>query len=506
MLPAKTPSLPKAIVQIPAQELYAAPAVDFVLSFAARFSSDPALRTRLKVAVSSTLSMVLDNNAHGKSRENIALSICETQGRLIVKIKNRGIPILLSGGRSGINAAYFERFREASKHVDKLVIENSGRQGQTLLLETSLGADAAAKALGEDTGPGAAAVPENEALTFRTLLPDEAESLSRLFYLVYGYDYIDETVYYPEKLRARLASGELISIGAVRPNGRLIGHVGLVRKNETPPIYEAAMGVVDPAIKARGVFSELFDKTMETVGRTPMQYCLFDLVTNHDRSQKHVAKHGPCELALFIGCQSRQTQARLERIGLGCDPEQMDRYSLLVALKPCVPYPFGREVTLPESLGAPFGYLLKPLGLSWAPAPRFQALPAGGRFRATYQEAQSAVIFDLEQPGRQAAEQIIEQWRGLLRDGYQYAAVDVPLPAAATGQQPEGLKQLHDLLGSNGFFAAGFVPYRLSDRLGFRFQAIAPAKVAFDKIMLVTEPARALLKLVRQDYEAGCLV
>jgi hypothetical protein len=259
------------------------------------------------------------------------------------------------------------------------------------------------------------------------------------------------------------------------------------------------MGAVDPAVKSRGLFGALFKKTMEKVCEIPMQYCLLDFVTNHEYSQRHVSKYGTCELALFAGCQSQETQARLKRLGLGLDPEGMDRYSLLVSVIPRVPHPFGEETSLPESLGEPYGFLLKPLGLSWSPCPRFEVLPPRGRYQASLQPGQSAVIFDLCEPGREAAEAILEEWRNLMLGGFNYAAIEVPLDVP-------GIGALYDLVSAHGFFAAGFVPYQLSDRLGFRFQALGPKKVAFEKIKVATEPARRLLKLVRGDYQAFSLL
>lgn len=451
-----------------------------------------------RTAVDAALSMVLSAHSGGKSEEFVALEVREIEGRLVIDIFNRGLPILLNGGQdAGFNSAYLPLFREASRHCEKISILNSGRKGQTVSLEFRLaGARTPGPAPAQE--PAAASIPEGEELQVRGLRPGEEEALSRLFYLVYGYDYINETVYDPDKLRALAAAGDLISIVAARPNGRLVGHVGLVRKNKQPPVFEAAMGVVDPALKSRGVFGRLFQKTMEMTDELPMRYCFFDFVTNHELTQRHVGKYGSCDLALFIGCQIRETQARLPKLGLGKDPEA-GRYSLLVSVLPKAEHPFGREISLPENIGGPYGFLLKPLGLSWSPAPRFSALAAGGRYATSCQNAQSAAVFDMEEPGLAAVEGVLQEWRELLREGYQYAAIDIPLDRPGAGP-------LYDRISSEGFFAAGFIPYRFTDRLGFRFQSLGPTKAAFDAVKVASDPAKKLLKLIRQDYEASCLV
>lgn len=483
-------------VEFPPEERFKASAVQFALSAAnALFAGAGSLKA-LETAVDSALAMVLSAHSGGKSDEPVALEARESEGRLVIDIFNRGVPILLNGGReTGLNASYLARFQEASRNCEKISVLNSGRQGQIVSLEFRM---AAVSPVSSSAKPVSASIPEGEVLQVRELQPGEEEALSRLFYLVYGYDYINETVYYPEKLKAMISAGDLIPIVASRPNGRLVGHVGLVRKNKTPAVYEAAMGVVDPALKSRGVFGRLFSKTMEKAGEIPMQYCFFDFVTNHELSQRHVAKYGTCDLAVFVGCQTRETQARLGRLGLGKDPDA-DRYSLLVSILPKVERPFGKELCLPENIGGPYGFLLKPLGLSWSPAPRFSALPESGRYATSCQNAQSAVLFDMEEPGHNAVESVLAEWRELMRGGFQYAAIDIPLDRPGAGP-------LYDRLSSEGFFAAGFVPYRFTGRLGFRFQSLGPTKVAFDSIKVASEPAKKLLKLIRSDYEATCLV
>jgi hypothetical protein len=489
--------VPTAKIEIPPQQVFLEPTVGFVLAFAARFARGETEQTELRTAVSAVLGMVIENNSRGG--EPVAVEVGESAGKLRVSVINHGAPILLKGGRSGIHSRHYAKFHEASQHADSVTFENSGRGGQAVVLEIRLGAVAAAMSLLAKPASQVLAIPEDEVITVRGLAPGEEDALSRLFYLVYGYDYINEFVYYPEKIKAMIEAGDLLPIVAARPNGRLVGHVGLLRRHREPAAYEAGMGAVDPIVKSRGLFGQLFAKTMEAVRNTPMQYCLCDCVTNHAFSQRHVAKFGGTELALYAGCQSRETQARLERLGLGKDPESMLRYSLLVSVIPRVPHPFGESIVLPESIGERFGFLLEPLGMAWSPAPRFQTLPAAGSFKTSTQRAQTAALFDLTEPGQEAAEDIVEEWRELLRDGFEYAAVEVPLEAP-------GLGPLYDILSSSGFFASGFVPYHGGGRLGFRFQALGPTKVAFDEIKVATDHGKKLLAAVRKDYEANCLI
>ena len=64
------------------------------------------------------------------------------------------------------------------------------------------------------------------------------------------------------------------------------------------------------------MFSKVFNETMKVAETIPMHYLFFDFVTNHEFSQKFVSRYHPIDLALFVGCQSKATQAKLEKLGI----------------------------------------------------------------------------------------------------------------------------------------------------------------------------------------------
>lgn len=477
-------------IELPASGGFLAPALAFVDSFAEQEGMDKNERKTLTEASRLAIEMVMESSRERDADNRVAVDVFENNGSLTVEVLNRGVPIFLN--------TRTKLFHEFAPQLDHLSIENLGRQGQTLVLGKRLGEEALRYRQDAVTGVDPQGELQGE-IAIRELRPGEEEALSQLFYFVYGYNYINELVYFPERLREKVASGELISIVGALPDGRLVGHVGLYKWNNNPVVYEPCFGVTDPRVKSRGLFSQIFQKTMERVNETPMQYCFFDFVTNHDLSQRFISRYQPCDLSIFIGCQSKATQAKLEKLGLGVDPPEMDRYTLLLSVLPRVPHPFGEDVVLPAGLGETLEFLLKPLNLRWRPAPRFDLLPPGGDYQTHFQAAQNAVVFDLFQPGRQAVEKILREWHQLMRSGYQYVAVEVPLDVP-------GIGNLYDILAGEGFFIGGFIPYHYGARLGFRFQALGPTKVAWDDIKVYTPDAKRLLALIRQNYERNGLL
>jgi hypothetical protein len=479
----------KLHLMIPPRRSLIGPALDFIVSYSKSLGADERRLEALRDKASRALSMVIGNYSLGKSSHQLRFALSETAGTMTVEIFNRGVPLIGSDtARLGMELS---QGKGASPFFEKISVQNRGRQGQVVSLRMRLGRGAMPLRTAAEEKEDA--IGDDE-ITVRPLMEGEEGALSQLFYHVYEYNYINEMVYYPEKMAGMIKKGNLISVAAALKDGRLVGHLGLKRWNDNPPVYEPCLGLTDPTVKGRGLFRKLLTRVMEISDTIPMHYCFFDFVTNHVLSQKLVAEYSPCEVALFVGCQAMETQARLEELGIGEDPRESNRFSILYSVIPKLEKPFGDEVLLPNNIGEMTGFLLKPLNVSWSPAPRFNLLEEGGSYLMNCEPLQASVLFDLEEPGLTAIDNIISDWRELKKEGYQYAAVEVPLDLY-------GLGTLYDTLAEQGFFIAGFVPYHRSSRLGFRFQALASAKVDFSEIRLYTEQAQKLAAVIKEDYE-----
>ncbi len=463
--------------QLPFKPEYIEPALSFIRGYKSANLDDNLINE-----VREVLKMVIDNNRKAaNTSEQVLIEIKKNPTTLGIEIFNRGKPI------------YFPEIQERLINTKDIKWSNLGRQGQVVTFLVPLGPqESEPKELALDDRWSH--IQDLKNIEIRRLKSGEEPELSRLFYQVYEYNYINELVYFPEKLKALIENGDLESWVAADSHGQVIGHVGLVRKNTSPAVYEAAMGVVDPTFPIRGIFKSLFAQIMNRVQEISMQYCFFDFVTNHDLSQRSVNHYGNIDMALLVGCQRKDTQARLEHLGLGKDSATMDRYSLLCGLVPRVERPFGSSISVPGGSGEIFEFILKPLGLDWTPRTRFDQIARVGKYVTTRNPAQNSVEFDLQMPGREAVQKICEEWRHLLREGYLYASV-----VAATDQP--GLRHVYDDLAAHGFFIGGFLPYHFSNRLGLVMQSVGPARVDWNNIRVHSDRAKQLLELVRRNYE-----
>ncbi len=483
----------QGVVEFPALPPFIEATIDFVTGFARENGMAVESLETLSKGVRGAISLIQGVQGRGRPAPTIRVTVSESGGRLTVELLNRGVPIHQRG--TSILDEALGRFSVSPDDFESIRVDNLGRAGQVISLGILLGQSAIPSSVTDGAScPRETLELAEEQVRIRELEEGEEGALSRLFYAVYGYNYINEFIYYPEKIRALISEGRLISIVAAVPEGRMVGHVGLMVRNENPLVIEPCLGVTDPMAKSKGLFSRLFHATMEKAETLSAHYLFFDFVTNHDLSQRLISRYGCVDLALFLGCQSPATQAKLSDLGLGADPSRSDRYSILYGVIPKISHPFGREVSLPENLGRMLGFLLDPLGMSWVPASRFSVLEKTGSYSISREPSQESVQFSFEIPGKAALESLVQDWIHLKKEGYLYAGVDVPL------DQP-GLGTLYEALSQHGFFVGGFIPYRCSDRLAIRFQAIGPRKVDFSEIHVFSEYARRLLGVIKENHE-----
>lgn len=460
----------------------------------------------LELSITSTLELLVKKNKDLRRAGQIQIEFRQEFEKCEIDILNSGIPMFPSDFPSeyqnGNESEKFEDVKRARSYTN-FRFENRGRNGQRILIEVSNpgGCRELPNSLtaSHDLNSNSIERHSSSETVIRPLRLGEEAALSRLFHRVYGYRYINDYIYYPEKIRQMIDSGKLVSLVAEMPDGSLAGHVGLIKWNNSPTVYEAALGVVDPSYKSNGLFGRIFKEVHELKNKLNFQYCIYDFVTNHELSQKLVAKYGYSDMALLLGSQVSVTQARLKELGIGSDANDMHRYSLLIAIEAGNKHPFGRNISLPTQIGEVTEFITKPLGLTWTPTPRFDLLPKDGEFTIQTQIEQKAAFIDFHQPGSGALTSLIEKWRDLLKNKFEYIAIDVPVNRS-------GLGQLHNLLSSHGFFMAGFVPYHYLPELAIRFQFLTPTKVSFENIKLHTPNGRQLLNMVRSDYERNTIL
>jgi hypothetical protein len=91
----------------------------------------------------------------------------------------------------------------------------------------------------------------------RFLRPDEAASLTAAIERSYGRSYDAAWAYDVDEIRRRLESGSMRSIVGIDPEGDVVGHLALDRRDQAAPVGHAGQAVVDPRYRGHHLFTTL---------------------------------------------------------------------------------------------------------------------------------------------------------------------------------------------------------------------------------------------------------
>lgn len=130
---------------------------------------------------------------------------------------------------------------------------------------------------------------------------DKAIELSRCVYRTYGYSYISDFIYFPEKITELLESGLLKSCIAINADGELVAHLGLNFLNKGSKVGETGQAVVDPRYRGRGLF-ETMKKYLADHENKNQNYGFYsESVSIHPYTQKGNISLGANETGILLG-------------------------------------------------------------------------------------------------------------------------------------------------------------------------------------------------------------
>jgi len=182
------------------------------------------------------------------------------------------------------------------KLLDKYRYINKGKDGRSIEMTIY----ASNKRIQEDTEPQTT-TQEDKFELIRVPTSEDITGISRLFYKSYGYSYVNDVVYYPDRLATKIEDNSLISKVAISKQQRVIGHIALMQPFEGAKISEWGMAISDPLFRGQGIMSDLISKIMYKA-KSSSYYGIFShSVTNHEFTQKICINYGFSDVALLVG-------------------------------------------------------------------------------------------------------------------------------------------------------------------------------------------------------------
>jgi serine/threonine-protein kinase RsbW len=332
---------------IPSDPRYAAVAARYAAEVARLVGFDDRVQGHIFQGLQIALSTLMRYSF--EPRENAALDVsCERipAGFKIV-VRDKGLPFGNTGPSTADADAADNAVLSLRDHFDEIFFNNLGPEGKEVVLVKHLGdgslADYEAACRFEPRDALEATRPLTQAApscTVRPMQPVDALEISKTVYRTYGYSYSHDYVYYPEKIVALNASGEVHSALAVTEQNAIVGHCALSLWSDHPRIAELGQGVVVPNYRSQGCFAKLTEYLIDTARSRGLKGVFGEAVTVHPFSQKTALQQGLRDCALFLCLLSPSVDFK------GLKNEPSARGSMLVQFK-YLDTPPGREVYAP---------------------------------------------------------------------------------------------------------------------------------------------------------------
>lgn len=328
----------------------------------------------------------------------------------------------------------------------------------------------------------------------RLLRPEEAIEVSKCAYKSHGYTFFDDHIYYPERIVELNRTGEMVSAVGVTDGGVFMGHAALVYPTPAARIAEWTFGFVNPEFRGQGFLKRSYDFLVDLHKPRPLSGLYSYCVTNHDISQKTVAKFGIGDCGILLATSPATWQFK------GMDSDTSQRMSVVLSFK----YLAGPE---PLTLYAPPQHraMIERLYGHIGGRPRFaepgpdQALPrpAASVIDTAVNMSEGCADIMLRSCGSQAARELRALVHELCLKQIATLNLFVSLEDPAAFSLAAEFEQL-------GFFFAGVLPCsEIGDALILQYLNNVP--LDYGKLRLHTDMAREILAYIRARDPNACL-
>jgi serine/threonine-protein kinase RsbW len=131
--------------------------------------------------------------------------------------------------------------------------------------------------------------------------PDEAVEASRCIWRCFEYSYPYEDIFHPDRVRAMIDAGQLVSAVAEAEGTGIVGHVGLKPVAGMPRHKEVSMLAVEPRFRRDGLAQRLTRFIVDHGATLDLDGLVAEAVTTHPGSQAVAAQVGLKPCALLVG-------------------------------------------------------------------------------------------------------------------------------------------------------------------------------------------------------------
>lgn len=257
---------------------------------------------KLELAVEEAVANVIEHAYGADEVADFEVSVKRDSLGVVVGIRDEGLPYdpslspkYVPGNPDDIQASGMGSFL-MKRMVDQYQFMVLGERGKETRLLKYIESESVAENGDEPEVDHAPAdrVPEHQRIEFEYdwMRPDQALDVARCIYDAYGYSYIHENVYHPDRLAAMNTAGELRSAVAMDEKGVMAGHGALIVSENDPQIADLAMLVVKKDFRGQSVAGGVTDYLLGQAVNMGLSGLYAEQVTVHPYTQKFLSKIG----------------------------------------------------------------------------------------------------------------------------------------------------------------------------------------------------------------------
>jgi serine/threonine-protein kinase RsbW len=331
--------------------------------------------------------------------------------------------------------------------------------------------------------------PADRQFTIRRFIPEDAMALAELAYDTYGYSYLYENIYFPDRTVAMNASNEIISVVAITDDGILAGHAGLFCNPAYPGIAELGMAMVKPEFRGYHLLDRMAVLCNSTALELGINGLFSQALTLHKRSQPSVKKAGMLPCGFLLGYFP---SADIK----GLDNLTKDRVTPVVNFKLLRPYHAG-TLYPPERHLEIIGNLFSTLAVTWDKGEIYDSGRTDSVFSIQVNEVSSYARLFVYETGSDIILNLKSYLNRLRREGLMIGELMLNLGDPLT-------YKFYDEIEALGFIFTGILPATTRGNF-ITLVYLNGINANFDNIQLIEDYGQELLEYIRRDYEGRFL-
>lgn len=318
----------------------------------------------------------------------------------------------------------------------------------------------------------------------RRMKPEEAVEVSKCAYSSYGYTYINENIYYPDRVRELNKTDTLISYVAVTETNEIIAHNALEREGDSM-VPEKGVAFTKPKYRGQGCLRQLSITLMEEAKKRHFTGVFSKGITTHAYSQSNLIKFG------FRACAVHISFGK-ERIYKGIDQQIKQRESVIIMFHFINP-PLRHVLYVPSHHIEMIKLIYDNLGVE----PEFRS--AGNYVELPVEKANTMLKTNLKsmtahitinQYGLNVVEDVRKNLKSLCQQRLETIYLHLSLNDKYTAWLTHEFEKL-------GFFFSGIIPGdKGNDELILQY--LNNYVIDYDRIMIASEVGRKMMEYIRK--------